>query len=162
MSFILIVSYLFAIIAANNIVTYFGTDGLIVTGFLLIPFDLVARDALQEKWKTFVVPKMGSLILGGSVLAFLTNPSTLQVSLASAGSFLIAGTVDWIIYSMARNKTRFFKMNVSNLFSSVVDSCVFQIIAFGSFSGSVAMNQSFVKLIGGLFWSLLFVKMMAS
>lgn len=155
----LIFCYLFAIVAANNIVTYFGPSGLLITGFLLIPFDLVARDALQERWKNKIKTKMALLIVSGSYLAFLTNPDTAQVSKASAISFLLAGTVDWVVYTLAQKHSRFFKMNVSNIFSSVADSCLFQIIAFGSFSASLALSQSGIKIFGGVIWSLLFIQL---
>lgn len=160
MTVFLIGCYLFAIVAANNIVTYMGPSGLLVTGFFLIPFDLVARDALHERWKQKRFLKMSLLIISGSYLAFLTNPATQQVSTASAVSFLISGTVDWAVYSIFWSHSRQFRMNASNAFSSVVDSVVFQIIAFGTFSAALAGSQAFFKIFGAFLWTLLFIKVM--
>ena len=43
--------YISAIVVANNMVSMFGEIGLWVTGFFLIPFDLLARDILHEQWR---------------------------------------------------------------------------------------------------------------
>jgi hypothetical protein len=137
-----------------------GPSGLLITGFFLIPFDLVARDALHERWKRGRFLKMASLILGGSLLAWITNPATIDISRASAFSFLLAGSIDWSAYSLFKNHSRMIRMNVSNLASSIADSIFFQIIAFGTFSLALSASQSMIKIVGAFLWTLLLVKVL--
>jgi len=160
---ILVFSYLAAIVAANNLVTYMGVNALLITAFFLIPFDLVARDQLQDSWQgKFLFVKMSALILSGSLIAYLLNKETENISKASAISFMIAGGIDFFIYSLLKSRHRLIKMNLSNVGSAICDSIVFQVLAFGSLSYSIAAQQSALKLFGGLFWSLLFVRLFPS
>ena len=159
MTYILIASYLVAIVAANNIVTYMGARGLIFTAFFLIPFDLIARDQLQDLWRSknlFI--KMACLILSGSLIAYITNPETANISKASAISFLFAGSIDYVFYTLLDGKRKFIKMNLSNIASSICDSTLFQWIAFGSISLNIAAAQTAFKLLGGLLWSIIFIR----
>lgn len=48
---LLIWLYFMAISVANGLVTHFGQDALPFTAFFLIPFDLVVRDLLQDRWQ---------------------------------------------------------------------------------------------------------------
>lgn len=158
-SYILIALYLAAIVAANNIVTYMGPSGLFITATFLIPFDLIARDQLQENWRgSYMLPKMAAVICLGSILAYLFNSDTKLVSAASAVSFLIAGSIDCFLYTILDGKKKFIKMNLSNLGASIADSFIFQWIAFGAVSYTIAWQQITLKLLGGLFWSVIFVK----
>jgi queuosine precursor transporter len=155
---LLVALYLAAIVAANLSVTYFGAGALGVTAFLLIPFDLCARDLLHEQWQghklTFC---MGLLILAGSVLSFVVSPASFRVSLGSALAFGAGAIVDTGVYAMAHALRRFWKMNLSNLFSSVTDSLIFPLVAFGGTTFNLSAGQALAKFCGGLFWSSLFV-----
>lgn len=153
----LVLSYLAAIVVANNVVTVMGPKGLLITGFFLIPFDLISRDQLQDQWsgKSLGI-KMTALILSGSVIAYAINPETKNVAIASALSFLIAGAVDFALYTALKGRHKMIKMNLSNIGSAACDSVLFQIIAFGGFSASIAVEQTCIKILGGLLWSSIF------
>lgn len=159
MTSILITSYLAAIVAANNIVTYMGPRGLLITALFLIPFDLVARDQLQDTWRgNWMLAKMGVLICSGSLIAYFFNSDTKAVSTASAVSFLVAGSFDCLLYTLLEGRKKFIKMNLSNVGSSICDSILFQLVAFGSISYSIAASQIALKILGGFFWSWIFTR----
>ncbi len=159
MSPFLVTGYLFAIIAANNLVATMGPKGLLITGLILIPFDLVSRDVLHDNWKEYRLVKMFCLVMVGAFLSYLTNSAAKNIAIAGAAALTCAGVIDYIIYSLAESKSRLFKMNVSNVFSSLVDSIVFQAIAFGAVSASITWSQTLIKFIGAIVWSLLLVKL---
>lgn len=155
----LVTVYLAAIVAADLIVTKMGARGLIVTGLFLIPFDLISRDQLQDMWRgSSLKKKMAALICSGSIIAFLINPDAKNVAIASAAGFMIAGTVDYLIYSVLIDRPKLLKMNVSNIFASMADSISFQLIAFGAVNFEIAGTQTALKIVGGFFWSLLFIQ----
>ncbi len=155
----LVLAYLLAVVAANWTVTTFGQVGLIVTGFLLIPFDLVTRDVLHEEWHdSWLRARMTALILGGSAISFLTSASSFRVALASAVAFGLAGLADFAVYYLMDDETRTVRMNASNTVSAALDSLLFPLIAFGGFSASVSLSQAALKIVGGLIWTFLFLR----
>lgn len=151
-------SYLFAIVAANLAVTTYGPSALLFTALILIPFDMIARDQLQEIWSgNHLKIKMFFLILAGGIISYLMNSSSLNVATASSVTFLIAGTADFLVYSIIVSSI-FRRMIYSNVVSTIIDSMIFQIIAFGTFSGILSIQQSLLKIIGSIFWAWVFVK----
>jgi uncharacterized PurR-regulated membrane protein YhhQ (DUF165 family) len=145
-----------AVVAANLAVDQFGQQALPFTAFLLIPFDLVVRDLLHERWKgNRLRARMGSLILAGSLSTIVFNQGASRVALASFCAFLTAGVIDTIIYHALEGRSRLLKINGSNLFSSITDSAVFPFIAFGSASLWLCAAQAGSKFLGGFVWSLL-------
>lgn len=154
----LVATYLLAIVAADLIITKMGPSGLIITGLFLIPFDLISRDQLQDMWRGKSLKlKMLGLVGSGSLIAYLINPESRQIALASGISFAIAGTVDYAVYSILIDKKKIVKMNVSNILASLADSVCFQIIAFGNLNYYIAAGQSGLKITGGYLWSILFI-----
>lgn len=150
---LLILSYLFAIVVSNLSVYSFGTTALIFTGLILIPFDLTSRDVLHEVWKeNCLKTKMFFLIVSGSLISFIINPASVNISIASAVAFFIAGTIDFVIYSSMIRSSKSIKMNCSNICSSIFDSIVFQLIAFGSIDLKILASQSILKIAGGFLW----------
>lgn len=151
----MIVLYLAAIITANLTVAAFGPGVSILNAFLLIGFDLTARDALHERWhRRGLWWKMALLVGSGSILSYVLNRDAGPIALASFVAFAVAGVVDLIIYSMLRKRVGMFgRMNGSNVFSAAADSIVFPTLAFGGFLPWVTLGQWLAKVAGGFLWA---------
>lgn len=150
-----IFTYLMAIVAANLSVTYFGTSLVIFNSFVLIGFDLFARDKLHEAWHgKHLRRNMALLILSGSCLSVAMNYNALRIAVASFIAFSCTGLTDTVVYSRYFHTPRWFKMNISNVYSAAVDSVVFMVIAFGfPFMWWVAIQNYVAKVVGGMFWT---------
>lgn len=160
--FSMVALYLGAIVVANFVVAAWGQAALPFTAWVLIPFDLVTRDVLHEKWSKQPggwVARMIALIATGSVLTAALAWEARQVAIASFVAFLLAGATNALIYHWLRERTRFVRMNTSNAGAAVIDSVVFPVVAFGlaDTSGWLCASQAGSKFFGGLFWSWLFV-----
>lgn len=152
--------YLLAIVSADLIVTKFGVSALPYTSFFLIPFDLVVRDVLHDKWRKTggLVYKMTLLIMGGSALSYAINQHSKNVALGSFSAFVVAGIFATIVYQILKDRPRLQKMNAANFVAAMFDSFVFQIVAFHSVDLKVSILQWTFKFCGGFIWSWLFVK----
>lgn len=153
--------YLAAIVSANLVVAAYGQIALPFTAFLLIPFDLVTRDVLHERWHGDALwPKMLALIASGSVLAYLLNADAARVAVASFLAFAAANLTNAIVFELTVTKlARWWRMNVSNLFAALADSIVFPIVAF-TVSGvdwGLSAAQWGSKFVGGLVFSSIYV-----
>lgn len=158
MNNLLITTYLFSIVIANTSVGFFGASALPYTAFFLIPFDLTCRDILHERWGNNWKGKMFLLIGSGSLLSYALNTKNANIAIASFCAFALAGTVDAIVFNSCKHLKRVYRINISNWFSSFVDSFTFQIVAYGVFSKSITASQTLSKFIGGIIWSLLFIR----
>jgi uncharacterized PurR-regulated membrane protein YhhQ (DUF165 family) len=148
----LVVSYIAAACGANLVVAALGRPGLFVTAFILIPFDLVARDGLHEAWHgKGLVWKMACLVAAGSACSTLMNSGSWQVSVASFVSFALAGTVDTVVYWRLYRAARTVKMTISNLASSLTDSLSFVVIVFGLDAWTI-LSQWAIKFLGAALW----------
>ena len=158
----MVVLYLSAIVVANFVVAGFGQAALPFTAWVLIPFDLVTRDVLHERWskaKGGWVLRMVLLIAAGSILTAALSWDARRIALASFVAFAAAGTVNTAVYHWLRAKGRMLRMNTSNLFAAVVDSIIFPVIAFWpGVDPWLCAGQAGSKFFGGLFWSWLFVR----
>lgn len=153
-----VAAYLFAIVSANLAVATFGPAALPFTALVLIPFDLFSRDLLHERWHgRGLATRMGLLIASGSALAYALNASALRVGLASCSAFALAAIVDTYVYAALSQRSSTYKMAASNTVSSLVDSLVFPMVAFGSISPDVFAHQSIAKVAGGAFWVAVYV-----
>jgi len=158
MTYLLVSIFLSAIVAANLAVAHFGQPALIVTAFVLIPFDLVTRDILHDKWKGKMLWwKMMGLIVGGSVLTASLSLDALQIAIASTVAFSTATACNALVYHLLRKRVWVVRMNISNLLASITDSVVFPLIAFDTVSIWLCAGQASSKFTGGLFWSALAV-----
>lgn len=151
---ILITIYLTAIVSANLLVARFGTQAVLPVAFIFIGLDLTSRDYLHELWHRKLWLKMGVLIGCGSLLTWLLNKDAGQIALASFSAFLCAGIVDTISYQLLSKRRFMYRVNGSNLFSSLTDSTIFLTIAFGAFMPMLILAQFTVKVAGGFLWSL--------
>lgn len=156
---ILIVAYLAAVILANLSVALFGPSISIVNAFVFIALDLSSRDRLHERWHgKHLWRNMLGLIGAGSMISALINWNAAAIALASFSAFLAAGIVDAVVYQLLNKRSRWVKMNGSNLFSAAVDSIIFPALAFGwPIMWGIVIGQFAAKVIGGAIWSYLLV-----
>jgi uncharacterized PurR-regulated membrane protein YhhQ (DUF165 family) len=153
---ILVTLYLIAIVAANLLVAQFGVSVVILNAFVFIGLDLVARDALHEQWHgRNLWRNMALLIASGSLLSALLNWNAAPIALASFIAFAGAGVADTVTYQLLGDRTRFIRMNGSNVIATGVDSILFPAIAFGlPLLLPVMAGQFVAKVLGGFVWSL--------
>ena len=155
MTVAIITLFLLAIVAANLSVAAFGQAALPVTAFVLIPFDLVTRDLLHERWDDeYLWVRMFALIAVGSLLSFLLAPDSSSIAVASTCAFALAGLSNALVYHWFRRYKRVYKMNISNAVAACVDSLVFPVIAFTAVDYSLSVTQAGSKFLGGLFWTM--------
>lgn len=151
--------YLVAIVAANLITTHFAERGhpeaSVYTAFFLVAATFVVRDRLHDAWDRHRVLKLGALIAAGSVLAYVANPGSARIALASCAAFAVAESVDGLVYHAARRHPWLVRSNASNIVGAVADSAVFVAIAFPGFLVLVAFEQMTAKIAGGLLFSML-------
>lgn len=150
-----IAAFLFAAVASNLAVAWFGPRVLVATALLLIPLGMTVRDRLHDQWTgRALVGRMALLIGTGAVLSTLAAPRAGPVALASFCAFLAAETLDATVYGLLHRSAWIVRANGSNLVSSYVDSLVFTTIALGTFTPSLVLAQGTAKFVGGLLWSL--------
>ncbi len=156
----MVAAYIVAIVTANLIVARYGQPALVVTAAVLIPFDLVTRDVLHERWKgPSLVRNMAALILSGSVIASLMNIDAAQVALASFVAFTVAQTVNALVFEVLENKvTRFKRMNISNFVAAAIDSTVFPLVAFAVVDWRLSVAQWGTKFTCGVIMTWFIVK----
>ncbi len=156
----MVAAYIVAIVTANLIVARYGQPALVVTAAVLIPFDLVTRDVLHERWQgPSLVRNMAALILSGSVIAALMNIDASRVALASFVAFTAAQTVNALVFAVLVDRTtRFKRMNVSNFFAAAIDSTVFPLIAFAVVDWRLSVAQWGTKFACGLLMTWFIVK----
>ena len=156
MIYLAILSYASALIGANLLVSKFGPSITPIIAFVLIGFDLAIRDWLHfrlEKWQ------MGILITATGAITYLLNPATGMIAIASVVAFVVASTVDWIVFSNTSGSW-VKRSNFSNLASSAIDSILFPTIAFGVLIPSIVGMQFAAKVAGAAIWSAIIYKIM--
>lgn len=147
--------FIAAIVAANFSVSAFGPMVTPINAFLLIGLDLSLRDALHDKWANDgIVWRMGALILAGSAISYLANPSTGMIAIASCVSFGASSATDAMAYGVIRKRPFLVRANGSNLVGAAVDSVLFPTIAFGVLMPGIVLMQFAAKVAGGFIWSL--------
>lgn len=153
----MIVLYLVAIVCANVSVALFGPRFAVFNSFFFIGLDLIARDALHERWHgQHLRRNMLLLIFSGSAISACFSLDAMRVAIASFIAFSCTGLVDTVIYSALWKRSRIVKMNGSNIPSSAVDSLVFVSLAFGfPIMWDIVLLAIFAKIAGGLFWSVI-------
>ncbi len=157
---VLVGVFLGAVVAANLAVAHWGQAALVMTAWVLIPFDLVTRDVLHERWTGKALwPRMAALIAGGAVLTAVLNADASRVAFASCCAFAAAGTANAAVYHLLRARPRLVRMNASNAVAAVTDSVVFPLLAFNEVSALLCGSQAAAKFAGGLMWSWLFVRL---
>jgi uncharacterized PurR-regulated membrane protein YhhQ (DUF165 family) len=145
--------YLVAFILANFIVLHFGANGLIFTALFLIPFDFVMRCLFHEQWKGIeLVLKLGALVAVASIITYFINHDSINIALGSMFGFIAAQIFAGVFYQKMIKKSFFVKVNGSDAIAIIVDSIVFQLVAFSVIDTSITILQTILKIAGGLFW----------
>lgn len=154
----LVAAFLAAIVVANVAVATYGQAALVVTAWVLIPFDMVTRDLLHERWRGRALHwRMLGLVVAGALLTAAVSSPT--VALASVCAFTAAMGTNALVYEAVAERTgRFTRMNLSNFFASGVDSIVFPVIAFSVVDPRLSVAQAASKFLGGFFWTAIILK----
>lgn len=149
---IAICCYIAAITAANLLVGAFGPWVSPLNALVLIGFDLTMRDWLHVRLRTW---QMGALIFAAGALAYLLNPASARIAVASACAFTLAALADWGVFRWTAGSW-LRRANVSNGASAAVDSLVFPTAAFGVLMPEIILLQFAAKVIGGASWAWVF------
>lgn len=145
-------AYLMSMVLANVLVAVLGPWFSPINSFVLIGFDLVARDWLQMRLRPL---HLLALIVAGALITLLVSPGAWRVALASSCAFSLAALADWAAFSRLRNQRWMVRSNGSNVAGALVDSVAFPTIAFGVFMPGVVALQFLAKVSGGAAWSAL-------
>lgn len=110
------------------------------SGVLLIGLMFAVRDSLHER-----VGIKGTLLLiaAASAVSAVVAPPALAV--ASGLTMLVAEATDALVYQQLRTRGRLTAATVSNLASSLLDSALFLIVAFGA---ATAIDRTLALFIG--------------
>lgn len=154
---VVVILYLSAIVLANGLLTTYGQKALPWIAFCLIPFDLVARDVLQDRWQDskYMSFRLSALILLGGCLSVLTGTGSLRINVASFVAFTVAGFIDALTYQAMIKKGRIFRINAATILAAINDSIIFVVLAFAFVDWYLIGLQVFMKVLGGFVWSLL-------
>lgn len=132
----LAVAYIASIWLAVVAIDRFGVVDILGTGLMapaavyVVGVTLVLRDLLQDHLGSRA--GMIALIVAGSLVSAFVNP---HLAIASGAAFLIAETLDYLIYTPIRSRSgRVAGILASNAISIPVDSFIFLSLAFGSLS----------------------------
>lgn len=153
--------YIAMFIIANFLVLNFGKTGILIASSIFIPFDFVMRCYFQETWKgKDLVFRMGGLILIASVISYFMNYEVKEIAIASFFSFLSSQIIAAILYQLLKKRDYLIKVNGSDLFAIIVDSVIFQSIAFGGIAWGITGGQILIKFVGGFVWYLILFKLL--
>ena len=159
MTWVYVVLYLSAIVAANLLVARFGPSVTIINAFLFIGLDLTTRDGLHEAWgKNGLWWKMLLLIGVGSIISYALNRNAGQIALASFVAFAAAGVTDTIVYQALHKRAWMVKVNGSNVASAMVDSIVSVSYTHLTLPTLIVLGQFAAKVGGGFVWALIIAK----
>lgn len=152
--------YMSSIILANLAVSWFG----LVTwfGWLTFPAGAIfigltfsARDFVQREWGHkdvwwFMLSSTVITTIMGMLLTHLPVPLWI-IAVGSALAFLVSEAIDWAVYYFLK-KDIIWRICISNLFSTPIDSLIFVGIVFGgwSFLSPPVYGQTIVKYLSGL------------
>ena len=154
--FSIVALYLGAVVIANVTVMIFGPAVSVLNAFLLIGFNLTARDKLHDAWHgQHLKRNMFLLILSGSAISLMFGAG--RIAIASFVAFAASESIDAIAYHMLRGKVKMLQINGSNVVSATADSILFPLLAFGwPPLVAVMIGQFLAKVYGGTIWSLIF------
>ena len=143
-----------AVAAANLLATHFVSIGhpeyTAYTAAALVPIAFVVRDRLHDRWERARVAKLGALIAAGGVIAYLCNPDSQTIAIASCAAFAASEAFDALVYHLTRRHPWLIRSNASNFVGACVDSAVFVALAFPGFLFAVAFGQATAKVAGGI------------
>lgn len=151
--------YMLSIVFANlavaefGLVTFFGLT--FPAGAVMIGLTFSLRDFVQREWGHkdvwyFMIATTVITILMGVTLSDLPIPLW-KVALASGVAFIVSEAIDWLVFYFLK-KDIIWRICISNIFSTPIDSLLFVSIAFGGFSffSPPVYGQTIVKYVSGL------------
>ena len=152
------ISYILSIIMGNFLVVWFG---IIQVGPLMFPAGALAigltfslRDFVQKEfghkvWYFMIVSTVLTALMS-FVMSNMPIPPW-RVAMASAIAFIVSEFIDWFVYTITK-KDIVWRITISNLFSTPIDSILFVGIVFGSYSilQPPVYGQSIIKYLSGL------------
>ena len=148
--------YIVSLTLANLLVAWLGPWFSPINAFVLIGLDLVLRDKLHDRWQgDRLALRMFGIIAAAGVISWVINKDAGMIAVASVVSFMVAMTVDALIYQKLKNRPWWQRANGSNIGGAATDSVVFPTIAFGSLMPEIVALQFAAKVAGGFFWSLI-------
>jgi uncharacterized PurR-regulated membrane protein YhhQ (DUF165 family) len=136
--------YVSSIPLANWLVEQFGVIGpraiQAPAGVFVIGLTLAARDLVQ--WTSGKAVSLGLMSVGLLLSWWVANPA---LALASAAAFVCSEGLDYAIFTKLRRRP-IGAVVASGVFSAVLDSLIFLVIAFGSLA--YLPGQLLGKVIG--------------
>jgi hypothetical protein len=148
--------YIGSLTLANLLVAWLGPWFSPINAFVLIGLDLVLRDKLHDRWQgDRLALRMFGIIAAAGVISWVINKDAGMIAVASVVSFMVAMTVDALIYQKLKNLPWWQRANGSNIGGAATDSVFFPTIAFGSLMPEIVALQFAAKVAGGFFWSLI-------
>ena len=155
---ILGVAYILSIIFGNLLVVWLGLvhfaglvfpAGAVAIGLTFSLRDFVQRGFGHKVW-WFMLTATIITCLMSFVMADMPIPPW-KVAMASTVAFVVSEFLDWLVYTITK-KDIVFRIAISNLISTPVDSVLFVGLAFGEFSllSPPVFGQSIVKYFSGL------------
>lgn len=151
--------YFLALVLANITVKELGHKGILIASFFLIPFDFICRCIFHETWKGLKLVKNLILItIVSSLVTILLNKEAFSIALASVLSIISVQIFAGVVYQYLKKKSYFLKVNLSDLCAVVVDSFVFQLVAFSFFDYKITLFQILIKFLGGIMWYFIIFK----
>lgn len=155
-----VIIYISAICAANLLVAKFGPAVTPINAFLLIGLDMAIRDMKHEQWQgKNLMQRMLLMICAAGILSYLINPASGIIAIASLLAFILSSTVDAAVYQLMIKRRVMIKSNASNVSGAAVDSVAFPLIAFGALTPSIVLFQFSAKIIGGIVFSMIIIKL---
>jgi uncharacterized PurR-regulated membrane protein YhhQ (DUF165 family) len=160
--------FIMAVLVANLLVNRFGQVALPFTAFVLIPFDLVTRDVLHERWaaesRAVVYLYFLLLICGAGLGTLLVHSGAAWVVAGSIAGFSGATAANTVCYDLILTYrpevSRFWRMTISNVFGAVADSILFPVVAFESVDAFLAVSQASAKSFGGVVWAMAYIALL--
>lgn len=146
---IFLILYIGSIVLSNLFIGWFG---IVPVGFgmqapaavWVIGVTMTLRDLTQDQ---LGIPPVFVGIVAGALVSALFSP---QLALASGAAFLFSEVSDLLVYTPIRLRGHLYlSVVVSNTVGTVLDTCVFLWLAFGSLS--MAGGQIWGKMVGTLF-----------
>lgn len=152
-NFIFVSLYFAALIASNLIVQALGPIGIWIASFFLIPFDFICRCIFHETWGGWkLIRNLLALTIASAVVTIALNHEAFSIALASVCAIISVQIFAGIIYQIFKKKDYLIKVNLADLAAVIVDSIVFQLVAFSVFDWHITVGQIVIKAAGGFLW----------
>tara|TARA_B100001029_G_C15054261_1_gene453108 strand:+ start:1398 stop:1997 length:600 start_codon:yes stop_codon:yes gene_type:complete len=121
----------------------------------------IARATIALSYPFAIISSIGVLLIEGSSLN-----EALRIGFASASAYGVSTLLDVYIFQMIREKYKYWWLapSISTIFANIIDTFVFFYAAFYNSTDKymsenwieIATNQSFIKILIGLFFFLPF------